>query len=882
MIISFNSSATSITAGQSVTITWETANATAVRLNGLPVATTGSKSFTPNSNQTYGLAVDGAATTITGSLSVTVVPVVAPPPPPPSPSPSPPTLTSDFAFRAGGTGVFRSFAFPEVGPQDTGSSPNYGYQIDAGSLGGPPKLDASFPQISGNALRFDVPSGSGSNPAGEWYINFSPDLQTHFGAGSTFYIQFRQRFDKGMCEEMVYMDPPTNANPTGIKQIILASQDIAGPGYAGVWPAHASPTHTLNDIVMTSYYMWRLSTLYRTSDHSAPSLQDFTVPGQYQWQNKVAGAPLCSWQQTTSGGGTVAPPAAPPACFGWFPDEWMTFQLGVNVGSVLGTITEVGVTVPAWMNTRVRLWIAREGKPSILVHDIIFDMPVDSDYGKLWLGPYMTSASPQSPHALMTTWYGELIFSRNPIPDPGAASLPPESRPPWLASVAVGGNVWTLGSLRTGGSDKQTLLNGTWVGGLYASGYWTDGSTVFMNTVDGLNASAWYYWTGSAWAIQWSDPRPLTAPVPIIPPPVPTPTPPPTPSPLSSLTSGQIRNLGQFTNGLVLTYARSEYGALTTDAARNRILLLGGGGHTGGFTNDAGAYTGTVPFDVLYASDTTAQLIQQQQGLGFIPNSIVYAATNHIPATHTFLAGCVLGDKYYLMTDGGYAVAGGSEDMSVFDLTTKLWSPIPATRLWYYVATARADPVSGKIIILGSTPSFFSALFVFDPATNIITQTTVAIQQFATGQTHSPEMIYHSGLDRFICIEPAVNSNAGALIPAAVHELVFNRSNYNASTYTAITTTGAGPTGQALGMAESPASLALDPVTGLITGMVSAGAAFNYDPVAHTWATKPLKLEDGSSAPVTLYQAYAYLALDPVSGCILFFDPSNNVYAYRP
>ena len=91
MIIAFNSSSTSIVAGQSVTISWETANATAVRLNGLPVALTGSKNFTPNSNQTYGLAVDGAATTITGSLTVSVTqPAPAPSPSPgPSPSPSP-------------------------------------------------------------------------------------------------------------------------------------------------------------------------------------------------------------------------------------------------------------------------------------------------------------------------------------------------------------------------------------------------------------------------------------------------------------------------------------------------------------------------------------------------------------------------------------------------------------------------------------------------------------------------------------------------------------------------------------------------------------------------------------------------------------------------
>jgi len=839
----------------------------------------------------------------------------------PIPAPAPVPASADFIARSTGTGVFRAFAFPEVGPQDTGSSPNYGYQLDAGSLGGPPKLDASFSQIAGNALRFDVPSGSGSNPAGEWYINFSADLQTRFGAGQSFFVQWRQRFDKGMCNEMVYMDPPTNANPSAIKQVILSGQDIAGPTYAGSWPATRCDSHTLNNLIVTTYLMYRLPTMYRTTDHTAPSLQDYSVPGQYQWQNKVAGAPMCSWQETTSGGGATVAPAIPPACVGWVPDEFMTFQFCLDVGSVLGTVTEIGVTVPAWMNTRIRLWVAREGKPSILVHDLVFDMPVDADYGKLWLGPYMTSASPQSPHAPMTTWYGELIFSRDAIPDPVVGTLPigwdspvasptpapsppiapspmtDSTLPPTVTTVTLNGSVWTLGAILAGTTRQQALRDGVYTN-IDLDAYWSDGVHLWGNVTDGTTALPWYVWSDVQWAPNWTgDPRvaatptptptpaPTPAPTPTptpTPAPTPTPTPSPTPtSPLSSLLSGQVRALGQFTDGTVLTYARSEYGGLTADPKRNRILMLGGGGHTAGFTNDAGAFTGKVPFDVLYPSDTPAQLADQQAGVGYIPQSLVYAATNHIPANHTFLAGCVVGDKFYMMTDGGYAVAGGSHDMSVFDCMTNLWSPIPATRLWYYVATARADPVSGLILIIAPTPSFYSAFFVFDPFANVITQTTVPVPQFALGQTETPEMVYHPGMDKFICIGAAATSTvSGTFFPAEVHELTFNRADYNASTYTTVSTTGAGPTGTPAGTTpEPPTCMAYDPTTGLISGMVAGGKAFNYDAPNRVWATKQLLFGDGTAAAMN--QAYSYLARDPVSGCILFMDPPNNVYAYR-
>jgi hypothetical protein len=50
------------------------------------------------------------------------------------------------------------------------------------------------------------------------------------------------------------------------------------------------------------------------------------------------------------------------------------------------------------------------------------------------------------------------------------------------------------------------------------------------------------------------------------------------------------------------------------------------------------------------------------------------------------------------------------------------------------------------------------------------------------------------------------------------------------------------------------------------------------DPMTGTWDLHTLVNEDGSAS--TLAQSYAYLALDPVSGCVIVMNGAK-VYAFR-
>ncbi len=75
----------------------------------------------------------------------------------------------------------------------------------------------------------------------------------------------------------------------------------------------------------------------------------------------------------------------------------------------------------------MQLWVAEEGKPSVLVidmspesgtgYDLVNTVPW-AKYGKVWLLPYNTHKDPKQVHPTAYTWYDELIISRKRISDP--------------------------------------------------------------------------------------------------------------------------------------------------------------------------------------------------------------------------------------------------------------------------------------------------------------------------------------------------------------------------------------------------------------------------------------------------------------------------------
>lgn len=69
---SLSANPTTITAGQSSTLSWTTTDATSVTMNGSPVAASGSQPYTPATTTTYTLVASNAAGSVTRQVTVTV------------------------------------------------------------------------------------------------------------------------------------------------------------------------------------------------------------------------------------------------------------------------------------------------------------------------------------------------------------------------------------------------------------------------------------------------------------------------------------------------------------------------------------------------------------------------------------------------------------------------------------------------------------------------------------------------------------------------------------------------------------------------------------------------------------------------------------------
>jgi peptidoglycan-associated lipoprotein len=104
---------TSIQAGQSSTLTWNTENADDVTLDGQKVNATGSQNVSPTQTTTYHLVAKGASGTQEGTAQVTVTQ----PPPPPTPTPAPtPQVTDDQLFAQAAQDIYFDYDKSDLRP----------------------------------------------------------------------------------------------------------------------------------------------------------------------------------------------------------------------------------------------------------------------------------------------------------------------------------------------------------------------------------------------------------------------------------------------------------------------------------------------------------------------------------------------------------------------------------------------------------------------------------------------------------------------------------------------------------------------------------------------------------------------------------------------
>lgn len=312
----------------------------------------------------------------------------------------------DFQTRCAQPGVVKCVGFDDTADFNTGSGGTNGaYGQNSGII--PPwgtsdytraTRDTSVSASGGSSLKFTVPSVSSADSSGSYFTNFSKDLSVQFDGNQEFFIQWRQRFSPEFIANQY-------AGGGGFKQVIIGTGDQ---------PGQINSSCSSLELVLSNYYQKGVPILYNSCTGSTShSAYDgfYEQYGQYDWKLQNARpAPFCLTSQKTS---SYFPPSG--NCFGYFPNEWMTFQIQLKLGPRVGD---------EFKGSYVTMWMAREGKPSEMViqwgpYNLTAGTPTDNErYGKIWLIPYNTGKNTSQSYPIAYTWYDELIVSTKRIADP--------------------------------------------------------------------------------------------------------------------------------------------------------------------------------------------------------------------------------------------------------------------------------------------------------------------------------------------------------------------------------------------------------------------------------------------------------------------------------
>ena len=297
---------------------------------------------------------------------------------------------ADFAARCAAPGVLVCEGFDNASTFVQSPYQNEGlYSGDIGVMG---FQDINVKASGGSSLRFDIHGRTGSDPAG----NFSKNFGITFSQNSTYYVQFRQRFDSNMLS----IDWGTMG--TSFKHAVM--YDMNGFSCANI------------ELATVNNYSSNIPLMYSQCGGRGvrTSLTDFNsfttaVPYYYQQGSSLSSGYNCEYANVFLGTGNGK------GCFRYDADKWFTFYYKIKVGS--------------WgsPNSSVEAWVSMDGGPYLQwtnVRDYVLfhDGSPSGGFNRIMLTPYMTNKNSSVDHATSYTWYDELIVSTQPIAASGGAS----------------------------------------------------------------------------------------------------------------------------------------------------------------------------------------------------------------------------------------------------------------------------------------------------------------------------------------------------------------------------------------------------------------------------------------------------------------------------
>jgi hypothetical protein len=298
-----------------------------------------------------------------------------------------PNPDEDFKSRCKTPGVIRCFGFDSEDEVKPHLNPAWDGVYRA-------EVDTSTKASDGGSLRFTIPTKSPANTSGNFWLDFADDLSVQFGAGEEFYVQWRQRFSPELLET-------SYKGGNGWKQIVIGEGDR---------PGQRANACTEIQIVVENTYQVGAPRMYHSCGRKDGQFEPFQVFSHQDQAWLIQNALGCTNYKVTS-----------PPCFKYVPNQWMTFQVHVKIGSWYKNDKKYR------NDSTIQLWVAKEGSPSKLVIDMnpargtgydLVNLNPAAKYGKIWLLPYNTDKDGTQEHPTAYTWYDELIVSRTRIPDP--------------------------------------------------------------------------------------------------------------------------------------------------------------------------------------------------------------------------------------------------------------------------------------------------------------------------------------------------------------------------------------------------------------------------------------------------------------------------------
>lgn len=298
-----------------------------------------------------------------------------------------------------------------------------------------PTIDTATKISGAGAMKFTIPPGGTGTDAGGYWANPSTDFSVRFGAGQTWYIQFRQRVTAS------YAGAAANNNKI---HWVSSRPDLPGCTVSTSSQGNCFATCTENEIVNQNQYP-NPSNAFPRWYTACPGPNNFefitpVTPGQYNLENGRT-APGCLYDNVSAG--NIFPPNG--NCFPFSFDQWVTWSYKITLGSI-GTGAKGGqcydANIPSiptnkqncYYGGQFQVRAGLDGQPLTTVVNWTGPMvavdgrltpdgtqfvdPTELKYGKVFFAPY-TGVGSVLPNGA-TMWVDELIMSTSPIADPGA------------------------------------------------------------------------------------------------------------------------------------------------------------------------------------------------------------------------------------------------------------------------------------------------------------------------------------------------------------------------------------------------------------------------------------------------------------------------------